>query len=209
MRLTSGLEPDTPGGPTPLPGQPRLPCTAWRRRPGPRARRPAARRGGARAVRARGHHQAVRPPRFRMRPRGARPQRDQPARPAPSARSSPTLPHCGRSHSWCSTASPATSANLDLNVADDFLTDRSSSRSMPRPWSARNAPRKWQGEHIAMGTNVDVYQRAEGKYQLTPRISAPARCRNPLDLRGHADPARPGPGRPPWSYLRGARGVGG
>jgi DNA repair photolyase len=25
---------------------------------------------------------------------------------------------------------------------------------------------KWEGEHIAMGTNVDTYQRAEGRYQL-------------------------------------------
>ena len=28
----------------------------------------------------------------------------------------------------------------------------------------------WQGEHIAMGTNVDCYQRAEGRYQLMPGI---------------------------------------
>jgi DNA repair photolyase len=28
----------------------------------------------------------------------------------------------------------------------------------------------WPGEHIAMGTNVDCYQRAEGRYQLMPGI---------------------------------------
>src|SRR6266496_4343853 len=28
------------------------------------------------------------------------------------------------------------------------------------------AARSWKGEHIAMGTNVDPYQRAEGRYQL-------------------------------------------
>ena len=29
---------------------------------------------------------------------------------------------------------------------------------------------KWRGEHIAMGTNVDCYQRAEGRYRLMPQI---------------------------------------
>ncbi|MFD4562335.1 hypothetical protein ACFWP5_49935, partial [Streptomyces sp. NPDC058469] len=28
--------------------------------------------------------------------------------------------------------------------------------------------RRWLGEHIAMGTNVDCYQRAEGRYRLMP-----------------------------------------
>src|SRR5207247_6684929 len=27
-------------------------------------------------------------------------------------------------------------------------------------------PPKWTGEHIAMGTNVDTYQRGEGRYRL-------------------------------------------
>src|SRR4029077_14621420 len=29
---------------------------------------------------------------------------------------------------------------------------------------------KWTGEHIAMGTNVDPYQRAEGPYRFMPGI---------------------------------------
>ncbi|MEW2332369.1 intein-containing Rv2578c family radical SAM protein [Micromonospora chersina] len=29
---------------------------------------------------------------------------------------------------------------------------------------------KWRGAHIAMGTNVDCYQRAEGRYRLMPQI---------------------------------------
>jgi DNA repair photolyase len=32
-----------------------------------------------------------------------------------------------------------------------------------------NSPR-WQREHVAMGTNTDPYQRAEGRYQLMPKI---------------------------------------
>ena len=39
---------------------------------------------------------------------------------------------------------------------------------------------RWRGEHIAMGTNVDCYQRAEGRYQLMPPIIEA--------LRDHANP---------------------
>jgi DNA repair photolyase len=35
---------------------------------------------------------------------------------------------------------------------------------------AELAPRRWQGDHIAMGTNTDPYQRVEGKYRLTEGI---------------------------------------
>ncbi|GGN16004.1 DNA repair photolyase [Actinoplanes campanulatus] len=39
---------------------------------------------------------------------------------------------------------------------------------------------RWAGAPIAMGTNVDVYQRAEGRYRLMPKILAA--------LRDHANP---------------------
>jgi DNA repair photolyase len=35
---------------------------------------------------------------------------------------------------------------------------------------AELAPSRWAGDHIAMGTNTDPYQRAEGKYRLTRSI---------------------------------------
>lgn len=35
---------------------------------------------------------------------------------------------------------------------------------------AETAPGRWAAEHIAMGTNTDPYQRAEGKYRLTRGI---------------------------------------
>ena len=42
---------------------------------------------------------------------------------------------------------------------------------------------KWAGEHIAMGTNVDCYQRAEGRYRLMPGILAALRdTRNPFSI---------------------------
>jgi DNA repair photolyase len=43
--------------------------------------------------------------------------------------------------------------------------------------------RRWRGEHIAMGTNVDVYQRAEGRYQLMPQILSALRdFANPFSI---------------------------
>ena len=48
---------------------------------------------------------------------------------------------------------------------------RSSSRSMRSSVSEPSFARpRWQGEHIAMGTNTDPYQKAEGKYHLTQGI---------------------------------------
>jgi DNA repair photolyase len=35
---------------------------------------------------------------------------------------------------------------------------------------AELAPKRWAGDHIAMGTNTDPYQRAEGKFRLTRGI---------------------------------------
>lgn len=44
------------------------------------------------------------------------------------------------------------------------------------------APR-WNGEHIAMGTNVDPYQRAEGRYRLMPGVIAALRdAANPFSV---------------------------
>ena len=46
---------------------------------------------------------------------------------------------------------------------------------------AELAPRRWQGHHIAMGTNTDPYQRAEGKYRLTQGIiEVLGEARNPV-----------------------------
>jgi DNA repair photolyase len=48
---------------------------------------------------------------------------------------------------------------------------------------AELAPRRWRGEHIAMGTNTDPYQRAEGKYRLTQGIiEVLGEARNPFSI---------------------------
>jgi DNA repair photolyase len=45
------------------------------------------------------------------------------------------------------------------------------------------APRRWEGHHIAMGTNTDPYQRAEGKYRLTQGIiEVLGEARNPFSI---------------------------
>lgn len=44
-------------------------------------------------------------------------------------------------------------------------------------------PRRWAGEHIAMGTNTDPYQRAEGRYRLTRGvIEVLAEAGNPFSI---------------------------
>ena len=59
---------------------------------------------------------------------------------------------------------------LDLNMGEDF--DRKlvvKVNAVERLRAELRSP-KWQGDHIAMGTNTDPYQRAEGKYHLTQGI---------------------------------------
>ncbi len=55
------------------------------------------------------------------------------------------------------------------------------------------AAKRWKGEHIAMGTNTDPYQRAEGRYRLMRGIlEALVDYREPVldPHEGHADPPR-------------------
>ena len=56
---------------------------------------------------------------------------------------------------------------LELDIADDF--DRVivvKTNAVQRLRAELRAPR-WQGEAVALGTNTDPYQRAEGRYRLT------------------------------------------
>ncbi|GAA2256336.1 hypothetical protein GCM10010415_16600 [Streptomyces atrovirens] len=45
----------------------------------------------------------------------------------------------------------------------------------PKLLRHRPASPDWQGEHIGTGTNVDFYQRAEGRYRLMPGVLAALR----------------------------------
>jgi len=59
---------------------------------------------------------------------------------------------------------------LDLDAGEDFDTKVVVKVNAPELVRKKMASRGWSGEHIAMGTNVDCYQRAEGRYQLMPGI---------------------------------------
>ncbi|WP_426509963.1 intein-containing Rv2578c family radical SAM protein [Dactylosporangium sp. McL0621] len=69
---------------------------------------------------------------------------------------------------------------LDLDAGHDFDTQIvvkvNAGEVLRRELSART----WTGGHLAMGTNVDCYQRAEGRYRLMREILAA--------LRDHANP---------------------
>jgi DNA repair photolyase len=59
---------------------------------------------------------------------------------------------------------------LDLDAGADFDTKVVVKVNAPELVRKKMASPGWQGEHIAMGTNVDCYQRAEGRYRLMPGI---------------------------------------
>jgi DNA repair photolyase len=55
---------------------------------------------------------------------------------------------------------------LDLDFGEDFNSQIVVKVNAPDLLRKELAARSWKGEHIAMGTNVDTYQRAEGRYKL-------------------------------------------
>jgi DNA repair photolyase len=72
---------------------------------------------------------------------------------------------------------------LDLDAGRDFDTKVVVKVNAPELLRAKLASPGWTGEHIAMGTNVDPYQRAEGRYQLMRGIIAGLRdAANPFSI---------------------------
>ncbi|MGH3488585.1 MAG: intein-containing Rv2578c family radical SAM protein [Actinopolymorphaceae bacterium] len=72
---------------------------------------------------------------------------------------------------------------LDLDAGRDFDTKVIVKVNAGELVRRELAAPKWRGDHIAMGTNVDCYQRAEGRYQLMPRIIGALRdFRNPFSI---------------------------
>ena len=81
---------------------------------------------------------------------------------------------------------------LDLDAGQDFNSKVIVKVNAPELLRAKLRSRGWAGEHIAMGTNVDCYQRAEGRYQLMRghHHRAAGRRQPVLDPhQGHAHPA--------------------
>jgi DNA repair photolyase len=72
---------------------------------------------------------------------------------------------------------------LDLDAGHDFDSKIVVKVNAPERVRAQLAAPRWRGEHIAMGTNVDCYQRAEGRYRLMPGILAALRdAANPFSI---------------------------
>ena len=72
---------------------------------------------------------------------------------------------------------------LDLDAGQDFNSKVVVKVNAPELLRAKLRSRGWPGEHIAMGTNVDCYQRAEGRYQLMRGIIAALRdAANPFSI---------------------------
>jgi DNA repair photolyase len=92
-------------------------------------------------------------------------------------------PYRGCSHACVYCFARSTHSYLDLDTGHDFdsqIVVKVNAAELLR--RELTAPR-WAGEHIAMGTNVDCYQRAEGRYRLMPGILTALRDRaNPFSI---------------------------
>ncbi|HYZ12512.1 MAG TPA: intein-containing Rv2578c family radical SAM protein [Actinomycetota bacterium] len=72
---------------------------------------------------------------------------------------------------------------LDMNAGKDFESKIVVKVNAPDVLRRQLGAKKWKGEGIAMGTNTDPYQRAEGRYKLMPRIiEALSDYRNPFSI---------------------------
>ena len=72
---------------------------------------------------------------------------------------------------------------LGLDAGQDFNSKVVVKVNAPELLRKTLASARWAGEHIAMGTNVDCYQRAEGRYQLMRGIIAALRdYANPFSI---------------------------
>ena len=72
---------------------------------------------------------------------------------------------------------------LDFDAGLDFDTQIVVKVNAPEVLRRELARRSWRREHVAMGTNVDCYQRAEGRYRLMPGIiSALAASGTPFSI---------------------------
>jgi DNA repair photolyase len=72
---------------------------------------------------------------------------------------------------------------LELDSGHDFDSQIVVKTNVGEVLRRELARPSWQGEHVAMGTNVDCYQRAEGRYKLMPSILEALRdAANPFSI---------------------------
>ena len=79
-------------------------------------------------------------------------------------------PYRGCTHACVYCFARSTHTYLDMDAGRDFETKIVVKVNAPDVLRRELAAPRWKGEHIAMGTATDPYQRAEGRYGLMPRI---------------------------------------
>src|SRR5882757_6573255 len=92
-------------------------------------------------------------------------------------------PYRGCTHGCVYCFARNTHTYLDLDAGHDFDSKIVVKVNAPQVLRRELARRSWRREHVAMGTNVDCYQRAEGRYRLMPEIiAALARADTPFSI---------------------------
>jgi DNA repair photolyase len=92
-------------------------------------------------------------------------------------------PYRGCSHACAYCFARVTHTYMDMNAGRDFETKIVVKVNAPQVLRRQLGSRKWKGEHIAMGTATDPYQRAEGRYRMMPGIiRALAEYRNSFSI---------------------------
>jgi DNA repair photolyase len=92
-------------------------------------------------------------------------------------------PYRGCSHACVYCFARNTHTYLEFDSGHDFDTQIVVKVNAPDLLRRELKAPRWAGEHIAMGTNVDCYQRAEGKYRLMPGIiTALTEAANPFSI---------------------------
>jgi DNA repair photolyase len=92
-------------------------------------------------------------------------------------------PYRGCSHACSYCFARVTHTFMDMNAGPDFESKIVVKVNAPDVLRRQLASKRWKGEHIAMGTATDPYQRAEGRYRLMPGIiSALTDYRNPFSI---------------------------
>ncbi|OEJ93619.1 Rv2578c family radical SAM protein [Streptomyces thermolilacinus] len=92
-------------------------------------------------------------------------------------------PYRGCTHACVYCFARKTHGYLDLDTGIGFDTQIVVKVNAPELLRRQLASPRWQGAHVAMGTNVDCYQRAEGRYRLMPGIIEALRDRaNPFSI---------------------------
>ena len=92
-------------------------------------------------------------------------------------------PYRGCSHACVYCFARSTHRYLDLDAGADFDQQVIVKVNVAEVLRAELARRSWNGDLVALGTNTDPYQRAEGRYRLMPGIiDALAESGTPLSI---------------------------